>query len=149
MIAVKSKRDTRLWSRLMLVAFFANGVGPFGLKVLATRGLAGYQAQYLFYWYLGGVVFAAAALWMARSGVNGREILLGAAMGGCSFAGQSFTALALAKGLPGHIAFPLTTGGSLFVVAIAGILFFRERIGSYGLCGVVLGIAALVLLSVA
>ena len=149
MIVAKPKRDPRVWGRLMLVAFFANGLGPFGLKVLAARGLAGYQSQYLFYWYLGGVVFAAAALWLARSGVNGREILLGAAMGGCSFAGQSFTALALAKGLPGHIAFPLTTGGSLFVVAIAGIVFFRERIGPYGLCGVVLGIAALVMLSVA
>ena len=149
MIAVKSKRDTTTWARLMLVAFFANGLGPFGLKVLATRGLAAYQSQYLFYWYLGGVAFAVAALWFARSGVNGREVLLGAAMGGCSFAGQSFTALALAKGLPGHIAFPLTTGGSLFVVALAGIVFFRERIGPYGLFGVILGIAALVMLSVA
>ena len=149
MIAAEPKRDTSVWARLMLVAFFANGLGPFGLKVLATRGLAAYQSQYLFYWYLGGVVFALAALWLARSGVNGREVLLGAAMGGCSFAGQSFTALALAKGLPGHIAFPLTTGGSLFVVALAGIVFFRERIGPYGLFGVVLGIAALVMLSIA
>jgi multidrug transporter EmrE-like cation transporter len=148
-IAEKTKHDTSLWGRLMLVAFFANGVGPFGLKVLATRGLAAYQSQYLFYWYLGGVVFALAALWLARSGVNSREVLLGAAMGACSFAGQSFTALALAKGLPGHIAFPLTTGGSLFVVALAGIVFFRERIGPYGLFGVVLGIAALVMLSIA
>jgi multidrug transporter EmrE-like cation transporter len=147
-IAAKAKRDTELWARLMLVAFFANGLGPFGLKVLATRGLAGYQSQYLFWWYLGGLVFAVVALRLARSGVNGREVLLGAAMGGCSFAGQSFTALALAKGLPGHIAFPLTTGGSLFLVALAGIVLFRERIGPYGLCGVILGVAALAMLSV-
>jgi multidrug transporter EmrE-like cation transporter len=144
-----ANRNTEVWARLMLVAFFANGLGPFGLKVLATRGLAGFQSQYLFYWYLGGVAFALIALRLARTGVNGREILLGAAMGGCSFAGQSFTALALAKGLPGHIAFPLTTGGSLFLVALAGIVLFRERIGPYGLCGVVLGVAALVMLSIA
>jgi multidrug transporter EmrE-like cation transporter len=147
-IAAKTKRNTEVWARLMLVAFFANGLGPFGLKVLAMRGLAGYQSQYLFWWYLGGLVFALAALWVARSGVNGREILLGAAMGGCSFAGQSFTAQALAKGLPGHIAFPLTTGGSLFLVAFAGIVLFRERLGPYGLCGVFLGVAALVMLSI-
>jgi len=144
-----AKRNTDAWVRLMLVAFLANGLGPFGLKVLATRGQAGYQSQYLFCWYLGGLVFALVALRLARSGVNGREVLLGAAMGGCSFAGQSFTAMALAKGLPGHIAFPLTTGGSLFVVALAGIVLFRERIGPYGLCGVILGVAALVMLSVA
>jgi multidrug transporter EmrE-like cation transporter len=132
----------------MLLAFVANGLGPFGLKVLATRGLARFQSQYLFCWYLGGLIFALIALRFARSGVNRREVALGAAMGACSFAGQSFTALALAKGLPGHIAFPLTTGGSLFVVALAGIVFFRERIGPYGLCGVVLGVAALVMLSI-
>ena len=58
------------WKRLMVMAFFANGLGPFGLKVLTARGLAPYQSQYLFYWYLGGVVFALAALLSVRSRVN-------------------------------------------------------------------------------
>ena len=137
------------WKRLMVMAFFANGLGPFGLKVLTARGLAPYQSQYLFYWYLGGVAFALAALLSVRSRVNGREIVLGAAMGGCSLAGQSFAAAALSRGLPGHVAFPLTTGGSLFLVALAGIVLFRERIGPYGLCGVGIGVAALVILSIA
>ena len=145
----KAERNTDTWIRLMLVAFLANGLGPFGLKVLTERGLGAYQSQYLFYWYTGGFVFALIALLVSRSGINGREILLGAVMGGCSLAGQSFTALALAKGLPGHIAFPLTTGGSLFLVALAGIALFKERIGPYGLCGVVLGVTSLVMLSVA
>jgi len=140
---------SKLWMQLMLVSFVANGLGPFGLKILTERGLAPYQSQYLFYWYLGGVVFALAALIVKRAGANGREVLLGAAMGGCSFAGQSFTALALSHAVPGHIAFPLTTGGSLFLVAAAGILFFKEKIGPYGLCGVGLGIASLVMLGIA
>jgi multidrug transporter EmrE-like cation transporter len=142
-------RNTDIWIRLMLVAFLANGIGPFGLKVLATRGLAAYQSQYLLCWYVGGFVFAMAALLAGRTGVNAREVLLGAAMGACSLAGQSFTARALAKGLPGHIAFPLTTGGSLFLVALAGIVLFKERIGPFGLCGVILGVASLVMLSIA
>ncbi len=140
---------TNLWLRLMLVAFVANGLGPFGLKILTERGLAAYQQQYLLFWYLGGFIFALAALLVSRDGVNRREVLLGAAMGGCSLAGQSFTAMALSSGVPGHIAFPLTTGGSLFLVATAGLLLFKERIGPYGFCGVVLGIASLVMLSVA
>ena len=141
--------ESSIWFRLMLVSFVANGLGPFGLKVLTERGLAAYQQQYLFYWYLGGFIFALAALLLSRTGLLAREVALGAAMGGCSLAGQSFTALSLAKGVPGHIAFPLTTGGSLFLVAAAGILLFKERIGPFGLCGVVLGIASLVMLSVA
>ncbi len=131
----------------MLVSFVANGVGPFGLKVLTVHGLASHRSQYLFYWYLGGFVFALAALFVSRAGVLGREVVLGALMGGASFAGQSFTALALSKSVPGHIVFPLTTGGSLFLVALAGFLLFKERVGPYGFCGILLGIASLVMLS--
>lgn len=142
------QRDAGVWLRLMLVAFLANGIGPFGLKILSERGLGTqYQAQYLLYWYLGGFVFAAAALW--RSGLWPRrsEVMLGALMGGCSLLGQSFTGLALSHGMPGHVVFPITTGGSLFLVAAAGLLLFKEKVGPYGLAGMLLGIIALVGLS--
>ena len=55
---------------------------------------------------------------------------------------------ALAHGVPGHIVFPVTTGGSLFFVAAAGIVFFKERVGLYGAVGICLGICSLVLLSI-
>jgi len=143
------KRDSGLWLQLMLIAFVANGIGPFGLKVLTEEGLAtGYQAQYLLYWYVGAFVFAVAALVRSRLRPYGREIWLGALMGGCSLLGQAFTGLALSHGVPGHVAFPITTGGSLFLVGAAGLLLFKEKIGAYGLAGMALGIAALVALSV-
>jgi len=139
-------RNTVAWTRLMLVAFVANGVGPFGLKVLSERNLAAFQPQYLLYWYVGGFCFALAAFFQSGVHINGWEVFLGLAMGACSFSGQAFTGLALSHGIPGHIAFPLTTGGSLFLVAGAGILLFKERVGRYGIAGIVLGILALVLL---
>ena len=70
-------------------------------------------------------------------------------MGLCSLCGQSFTGLALAHGLPGHVVFPVTTGGSLFLVAAAGIFVFKERVGGYGIAGLVTGVLSLVLLSAA
>ena len=106
------------WLQLMLVAFVANGIGPFGLKILSEQGLATtYQAQYLLYWYLGAFVFARGGSSRSRLRPYGREIWLGALMGGCSLLGQSFTGLALSHGMPGHVVFPITTGGSLFLVA--------------------------------
>jgi multidrug transporter EmrE-like cation transporter len=142
-------RDSGVWFRLMLVAFLANGIGPFGLKILSEQGLATrYQAQYLLYWYLGAFVFAIAAILRSRLRPFGREIWLGALMGACSLLGQAFTGLALSHGVPGHVAFPITTGGSLFLVATAGLLLFREKVGAYGIAGMVVGIAALVALSV-
>jgi multidrug transporter EmrE-like cation transporter len=141
--------DAGVWLRLMLVAFVTNGIGPFGLKILAERGLATrHQAQYLLYWYLGAFVFAIVALARSRLRPYGREVWLGMLMGTCSLLGQAFTGRALSHGVPGHVAFPLTTGGSLFLVAAAGLVLFKERVGPYGMAGLVLGILALVALSV-
>jgi multidrug transporter EmrE-like cation transporter len=138
------------WFRLMMVAFLANGLGPFGLKILAEAGQADrYQFQYLIYWYLGGLVFTGLAFFREHRGVRGTEVALGALMGLASLAGQSFTSLALAHHVPGHIVFPMTTGGSLIVVATAGILLFKERVTIYGVAGIVLGIVSLVTLSLA
>lgn len=159
------KSDSKIWLRLMLLAFAANGLGPFGLKVLDEAGLSAWFQQYLLYWYSGGLVFAAAAFLGSKAArefpvtatepaSTGKrffipaEIILGAAMGLSSLGGQAFTGLALASKAPGHIVFPLTTGGSLFLVAAVGILFFRERVGRYGAAGIGVGILALVILSV-
>jgi multidrug transporter EmrE-like cation transporter len=141
-------RDASVWLQLMLVAFVTNGLGPFGLKVLSESGLASHQWQYLIYWYAGGLLFAIVALTRTRSGLFSREVVLGAAMGLCSLGGQSFTGLSLAREVPGHIVFPITTGGSLFVVALTGIVVFKEHVGVYGFIGIGLGILSLVLLSV-
>ncbi len=142
------KGDPRLWLRFMLISFAANGLGPFGLKVLSERGLAGaFQLRYLLYWYLGGLIFALAAVVRNWRPPAGGEILLGGIMGLCSFGGQSFAGMALASGMPGYIVFPVTTGGSLFIVAASGVLVFRESVGIYGLAGIALGVTSLVLLS--
>ena len=132
----------------MAIAFLANGLGPFGLKVLNGFGLSGAQSSYLIWWYAGGCLFAIAALGRRWSQLSLSEGVLGTAMGLCSLGGQAFTGMALARGIPGHIAFPVTTGGSLFLVSAAGIVLFKERVGGYGLLGILLGICSLVLLSI-
>jgi multidrug transporter EmrE-like cation transporter len=69
-------------------------------------------------------------------------------MGLCSLGGQYFSGRALVNGIPGHILFPVATGGTLFAVALAGIFVFKEDVGPYGHAGLILGILALVVLSV-
>lgn len=131
--------------QFMLIAFLANGLGPFGLKVLAERGLSEqYEQQYLLCWYPGALASALAAYLPPdpakpqgaaeekRPALTRAEILLGAGMGACNLTGQAFSGLALANDAPGHIVFPMTTGGSLFLVVAAGIFFFREKVGPYG-----------------
>jgi drug/metabolite transporter (DMT)-like permease len=140
--------DSSKWLRLMLLSFFANGLGPFGLKVLAEKGLAEkFHFQYLVWWYAGGLAFGFAALLISRSRIRLRDAVMAFGIGVGSFGGQLFSAMALEQKVPGYIVFPITTGGNLFLVAAAGVILFREKIGVYGIMGILTGIASLVLLS--
>ena len=136
------------WLRLMLLAFVTNGLGPFGLKMIAAKGLSEtYHYQYLLGWYAGGLALSLGVFLFARTRLFAREIAFGFAIGMGSFGGQLFSSLALEQGVPGHIVFPATTGGNLFLVAAAGVLLFRERLGPYGIAGILTGVTSLVLLS--
>jgi multidrug transporter EmrE-like cation transporter len=137
-----------MWFRWMLVAFFANGLGPFGLRILAERGLSEQcHFQYLILWYLSGFLIAFFPYLRHRQKPSLWETLVGLGMGFSSVVGQVATALALEHDIPGHVVFPVTTGGSLFVVAAIGMLIFKERVGFAGLCGILAGTASLVLLT--
>ncbi|HET7214087.1 MAG TPA: hypothetical protein VFL79_10895 [Terriglobia bacterium] len=134
----------------MLIAFLFNGMGPFGLKVLSANNLSGaYHYQFIAAFYFCGFLLVVPVVIAARIMPTRKEILIAATMGACSFGGLLFTAFALERGAPGEIVFPITTGGSLIVVAIAGILLFKEKVAWQGAVGILIGILALVLLSTA
>lgn len=136
------------WLRLMMIAFVANGLGPFGLKIMSEKGLSKqYHYQYLVLWYAGGLLFGLVWFMATRGKFRAKEVgmAFGIAMG--SFGGQLFSLLALERNVPGYVVFPMTTGGNLFLVAAAGIFLFREKVGPYGIAGILTGILSLVLLS--
>ena len=137
------------WIQLMLVAYVMNGLGPFGLKIMAEKGLLEqYHYQYLLWWYAGSGVFSFAAFLAVSRRFLLREVVIALGIGAASFGGQFFSLLALERNLPGYIVFPITTGGNLFVVAAGGVLLFKERIGRFGIAGIVVGILSLMLLSI-
>jgi multidrug transporter EmrE-like cation transporter len=137
-----------MWFRLMLLALVLNGAGDFGLRVLHGLGYAsGYTPLYLVGWYAAGATGAVAAV--ARAGVRPTRAdwLIGLGLGVASVFGQSMLGLALARGVPGAVAYPAAKTGGVFLVAAVGLFAFRERIGPFGAVGVVLGLAGVLLLS--
>jgi multidrug transporter EmrE-like cation transporter len=138
-----------MWFVLMLISFLCNGCEAFGLRVLAGMGLANTDTnQYLLYYYLGGFLCVGIPLLIKRMWPTKTEVWIGSLMALCSISGTISLAMALGRyGVPGNVAFPISNGGSLFVVMIAGVVLFRERLGAYGICGCALGGAAIVLLS--
>jgi len=137
-----------MWFRLMMIAFFFNGLCPFGLRILAGMGLAEhYTPLYLVFWYLAGVVsmlgiFSRAPVKPARS-----DMIVGAGLGLFSACGQTSMGLALSKGLPGNVVFPVCLAGGLFLVILAAVTVFKERMGPAGIAGISLGIISIALLS--
>jgi drug/metabolite transporter (DMT)-like permease len=137
-----------MWFRLMIIAFFFNGLSPFGLRVLAGLGLAAqYTPLYLVFWYLSGGLFVLLVFSRARSGPARSDILVGAGLGIFSTCGQTSMGLALSHGIPGNVVFPVALAGGLFVVVLAAVVIFKERIGPAGVAGISLGIISIALLS--
>jgi multidrug transporter EmrE-like cation transporter len=76
-----------------------------------------------------------------------REVLIAGGMSLCSIGIQLSVAHALEDNIPGHIVYPVVTGSNLFIVAAAGVILFKERIGRYGIAGMILGMVSLLILS--
>jgi len=136
-----------MYLRYMSVAFVTNGLGVFGLRILAADGLANTDTlQYLAIWYLAGAALAFFA-WLSLRKLLLREWIIGGAMAVCSLCGQLGMIRAIAGGLPGYVVFPVATGGGLLFVVAVGVSLFRERIGAAGYIGIAVGTVALVLLA--
>ena len=75
---------------------------------------------------------------------NRREITTALIMAGCSVVGNATMTIAL-KNVKGSIAYPASSG-SLIMVVLAGILFFKEKIHPIGIAGIVVGISAILVL---
>ena len=145
----RARANKLLWLQLMLVAFLTNGLGSFGLKILAERHLSSqYQFQYLVFWYLSSTMIASLVFLTEHSKPRKNEILMGAGMGLASVLGQLGMVLAMSSNVPGYLVFPLAIGGNLFIVVAGGLILFKERVRRYGIVGLGLGVAALVILAI-
>jgi len=137
-----------MWFQLMMAAFVLNGLCSFGLRILAGFGLAThYTPLYLVFWYLSGGVFMLMLFLGTARRVARSDVLVGIGLGFFSACGQSSIGLAMSKGIPGNVVYPVTLAGGLFLVVLIAILVFRERIGPAGMAGIALGIISIALLS--
>jgi len=134
------------WLLLMILAFFANGLSAATIKVLVQAGLKDYTWQFYTILYWMAFILTAAFSMLARNFPHRREIATGFVMAIGSVAGNVLITLALGHGVEAAVAFPVGNGGSLTLVVLAGILFFKERVHPIGRFGIVCGIAAILLL---
>jgi drug/metabolite transporter (DMT)-like permease len=134
------------WLLLMLLAFVFNGLSASTSKVLVGAGQGDYTWQFYVILYGAGFMVIGAASCIQKSLPNFREFSTGFIMAVCSVAGNVLLTLALSHGVEGAVAFPSANGGSLTLVVLAGVLFFKEHIHPIGRLGITCGICAILLL---
>jgi drug/metabolite transporter (DMT)-like permease len=137
-----------MWLFLMLIILLANGMSSFGLKILTAWGLpTSIKFPYLTIWYAAGLFcFGIPLLWRKERG-GWKEAGWGALIALLSIGGQLAMANALSAGIAGSVVFPVTIGGSILIVAVAGQVFFGEKLSAVSWAGVLIGFVAIVLLS--
>jgi len=137
-----------MWFRLILIAFITNGLGAFGLRILAGMGFADrYEFHYLVGLYLGGAAVAGLAYFLNNRRPMRRELVVTAGMAGCSILGQIGMMMALQRGLPGFVVFPVCVGGGMLLVLGTAVVFFHERLSAAGYLGIAIGFVSLILLA--
>lgn len=137
-----------MWFLLMLLMLITNGMSAFGLKIISTWGLPETtKFSYLTVWYAAGFACIALPMLVKRSGIALKELGWGAVMALLGIGGQVAMATALNMNVPGSVVFPVTSGGAILAVGIAGRLFFNERMNRLTTVGIVLGFVAVILLS--
>ncbi len=133
---------------MMLICFLTNGLCAFGLRVMTGMGLIEkYKLPYILLWYAAGLLLAAAILLRGRNLATRTELGVGVGLALCSVGGQLGMAGALQFGVPGYVVYQVAPCGGLLFVVLAGVLFFKERVTAYGICGIGLGLVALALLT--
>jgi drug/metabolite transporter (DMT)-like permease len=138
-----------MWLWLMLIILLTNGMSSFGLKVIVAWGLPpDIKFPYLTIWYAAGFFCLAIPMRLRKVKLSLREGVLGALIALLSIGGQLAMATALSSGVPGNVVFPVTIGGSILIVAVAGQFFFAERLSRLSWTGVVIGFLAVIALSV-
>jgi multidrug transporter EmrE-like cation transporter len=130
-----------MWLRYMFIAFLCNGLCSFSVRLVGNS-----VVEFLLLLYATGFLFALA---INRKWPKSNEVLFGFLMGCASFVATFGQMLALNRGMPGTIVFPVFMGGGLIIVILGSRVIFRERLTYAGMLGIAIGIVAQVLFATA
>lgn len=141
------------WLFLTLCAMFANGGIAITQKVFASTGFNGEASAFVACSYIiaagvSAVIYFGLSLCGKPKGYCvGKNILVISFLTGITLAVfQVLNTYAISK-IDGTFLFPVYSGGSIILSAIAGIFLFRDKISKKQLCGIVSGIIAVIFMN--
>ena len=130
----------------LLLMLIVGGMGDGMSKIYEEYGDPGFQNIFLFFTFLSALILSLGLVAYKKERLGVKELLYGTALGIPNFLSSLFLLNALAS-VPAVIAFPTFSVAVILVVALTGIVCFRERLNRKQLLGGFLICIALILLN--
>lgn len=134
-------------SLLLLALLLVTGLSNAMSKIFEQIGPEAYSDQFLFYIFLTALILCALLCIRRGQKLTLADALCGFALGIPNYLSSRFMLLSLSE-IPAVIAYPTYSVASIVLVALVGVIFFKEKLNRRKLIGLGIILAALVLLNV-
>ena len=141
-----ARAQDRTWFLWISASFVCQG--SWAICVVATRHLPNDDCRALFLTmvFVGAFLLSVPAVAATRTRLGRKELTYGALAGLCSLIGSGARVWAT-RDLGGLVVFPVSTVSVVLCVQLAGMTIWRERMGRWGVVGVVTALVGVILLS--
>jgi drug/metabolite transporter (DMT)-like permease len=136
-------RETLL---LLIAQILVQGFAQFSSKVLIATGLGAERDIFFLTVFVSATLATIPIALRHRAEIARKDFAYGGIVGVCNIGGNLSMLLALAA-LPGAIVFPLVNSGGLLLVTLLAWIIFKERISRVNALGIVMTLAAVLLIN--
>lgn len=141
------KENTTMECKAMLpVLLIVGGTGDVMAKIYEVYGNGELSGQFLFYTFIVAMVLCIGIVLLKKERPGKLEVLFGMLIGIPNFLSAKFLLQALER-MAAVIVYPTYSVGAMILITLAGVGFFKEKLGRKQKVGVVVILAALVLLN--
>jgi multidrug transporter EmrE-like cation transporter len=130
----------------LLLLFLFGGAAEFSNKVFQKYAQLDHRSIFLFVTFLVALLCSLAATIAKKGAIRRRDVLTGVAVGVPNLFSSFFLIMALSS-IPAAVAFPAYGAGTIVIINVVGVVFFRERPTRVEQAAVALTVLALVLIN--
>ncbi len=135
-----------MWLKLILFAFFLEGLLGVSEKLVRELGLGELRNDYIFLYNVVAAITGLCFLIRIKKAPQKKEVFLGSIIG-LVFCFAAFFLLQAILELPGIIYFPVASVGGILYVTFLSKLIWRERMRKRQVYGLLLACSSLILLT--
>lgn len=133
-------------SVFLLILLFVGGLTESMANIFDKLGSPALKDHFLLFNFFTAFLLSLGVTLIRRQKVSWKDIAFGAAIGVPNYFATRFLLLSLGS-IPAVVVYPIYNVGAIVLISLAGLLLFKEKLSARKLMGMVIIIAALVLLN--